>query len=143
MTSGSSESTDSSMLERAAALKHDLGKYVAWRSANLDDDAWEGPLTEDFVEALCADVLATRSRSEGDQSAWEVWAALTDDLPQPFSEPELVAVGAAVAVLREHGEALRTTDEAALAAARPAIRVAQQDIRTNLRALHRRLLRGE
>lgn len=128
------------MQERAAALKHDLGKYVAWRSANFEDAAWSGPLDDALMQALCDDLLRTRQRPGGDQAAWEVWSALTSDLPQPLREPELDTVAAAVAVLRDHEAALRAADRAALAVARPAIRKAQADIRNALRDLHRRLL---
>jgi hypothetical protein len=131
---------DVAMQERAAALKHDLGKYVAWRSANFDDDAWSGPLDDALVQALRDDLLRTRQRPDGDQAAWEVWAAHTHDLPQPLPEPELRTVDAAVAVLRAHEPALRGADHAALARARPAIRRAQAEIRAALRDLHRRLL---
>ena len=130
------------MLERAAALKHDLGKYVAWQSANFEDEAWEGPLDDTFVEALRADILRTRSCSEGDEAAWDVWAQHTEDLPRPLTEPELVIVEDAVAVLRSHEAALRAEDAAGLAEARTAIRTAQQNIRQALRDFHRRLLRG-
>ena len=41
--------------ERAAALKHDLGKYVAWRSANLPESAWSGELDATTRDALQAD----------------------------------------------------------------------------------------
>ncbi|MCA9651924.1 MAG: hypothetical protein H6712_28540 [Myxococcales bacterium] len=129
------------MLELAAALKHDLGKYVAWQSANFDDQAWEGPLPPALAEALRADLLRTRSRAEGDQAAWEVWEAHVHDLPRPLPEPELRTVDGAVAVLHEHEQALRHGPAEALAAARPAIRAAQQTIRGALRDLHRRLLR--
>jgi hypothetical protein len=131
---------DVAMQERAAALKHDLGKYVAWRSANFDDDAWSGPLDDALVQALRDDLLRTRQRPDGDQAAWEVWAAHTHDLPQPLPEPELRTVDAAVAVLRAHEPALRGADHAALARARPAIRRAQAEIRAALRDFHRRLL---
>jgi hypothetical protein len=128
------------MQERAAALKHDLGKYVAWRSANFDDAAWAGPLDDALMQALRDDLLRTRQRPDGDQSAWEVWAAHTHDLPEPLPEPELRAVAAAVAELRTHEPTLRAPDRAALAKARPAIRKAQAEIRAALRDLHRRLL---
>jgi hypothetical protein len=131
---------DVAMQERVAALKHDLGKYVAWRSANFDDDAWSGPLDDALVEALCDDLLRTRQRPDGAQAAWEVWAAHTQDLPQPLPEPELRTVAAAVAVLHAHEPALRGADRAALAEARPALRKAQAEIRAALRDLHRRLL---
>lgn len=130
------------MRERVAALKHDLGKYVAWQSANFDDDAWTGPMSGMLAEALRSDVLRTRERAEGNQAAWEVWAVHTDDLPRPLPEPELEVVEQAVAVLRSHEDALRADQLDALAQARPAIRKAQQDIRAALRDLHRRLARG-
>lgn len=131
---------DVAMQERAAALKHDLGKYVAWRSANFDDTAWSGPLDDAFVEALRDDLLRTRQRPDGDQTAWEVWAAHVHDLPQPLPEPELRMVAAAVAVLQAHEPTLRVPDRDALSRARPAIRKAQADIRAALRDLHRRLM---
>lgn len=126
--------------ERAAALKHDLGKYVAWRSANFDDAAWVGPIDDALVEALQADLLRTRQRAEGDLAAWEVFAGLTDDLGTPLPEPELRAVAAAVAVLQSHEAALRAGDRAALGPVRAELRRAQLEIRQALQALHRRLL---
>jgi hypothetical protein len=130
------------MQERAAALKHDLGKYVAWRSANFDDAAWSGPLDDALLDALRDDLLRTRQRPSGDEAAWDVWLAHTHDLPEPLPEPELRRVAAAVAVLRSHEQALRAPDRVALAKARPAIRAAQADIRAALRDLHRRLAAG-
>ncbi|MCX4239355.1 hypothetical protein [Paraliomyxa miuraensis] len=132
---------DPSLLERAAALKHDLGKYVAWRCANFDDDAWTGPMTDALVEALQADLLRTRETPQGDLTAWEVFEAHTADLPAPLPEPELRTVAAAVQVLREQEPALRAGDRGRLAAARPALRQAQHEIRSALRDLHRRLMR--
>lgn len=126
--------------ERAAALKHDLGKYVAWRSSNFDEAAWTGPLSDALLQALQDDLLRTRAGAQGDRAAWEVWAAHTSDLPAPLPEPELRAVATAVAVLQEHEAALRAADREALSRARPAIRTAQARIRDALRDLHRRLL---
>jgi hypothetical protein len=62
-------------------------------------------------------------------------------LPQPL-EPELEAVAAAVARLERVGAALVHDDRVALAEARASIRAAQQDIRLQLRDLHRRLVRS-
>lgn len=131
------------MRERVAALKHDLGKYVAWQSANFDEEAWTGPMSAPLAEALRSDLLRTRERPEQTQAAWEVWDGHTEDLPRPLPEPELRVVEAAVQVLRAHEDALRAEHLEALGRARPAIRKAQQDIRAALRDLHRRLLRGE
>lgn len=123
------------MRERVAALKHDLAKYVAWRSANFDDEAWAGPMTDDFADALRADVLET----SGSRTAWEVWRQFAEDVEHPLPHPELELVEAAVATLASHESALRDADHTALAGARSAIRQAQQEIRQALRALHRRL----
>jgi len=123
-------------LELVAALKHDLAKYVAWRSANFDDESWNGPLSDDLMDALVADILQTR----GDQAAWQVWDAFVTDAGGWWAD-ELDAARDAVEVLREVGPALRDRDGSAVAAARPKIRDAQHTIRSALRDLHRRLLR--
>ena len=123
--------------ELVAALKHDLAKYVAWRSANFGDDAWSGPMPEDFAQALRDDVL----RTKGSLTAWQVWDEAAAALGDPLPHPELRAVAQAVDVLRGHETALRGQNQA-LAAARGDIRDAQQTIRSQLRDLHRRLARG-
>ncbi|NVB42549.1 hypothetical protein G6O69_32295 [Pseudenhygromyxa sp. WMMC2535] len=128
------------LLEQVAALKHDLGKYVAWTSANLDDGVWEGPVEDELVSALRADLLQTRKHGERCEAAWEVWRAHRAGLPEAL-EPELAAVERAVASLERAGRALAEDDRQALAEQRGVIRAAQQDIRLQLRSLHRRLLR--
>lgn len=128
------------LLERVAALKHDLGKYVAWTSANLDESLWDGPVGEELIEALRADLLETRKQGERREAAWEVWRAHRRELPRPL-EPELEAVARAVDRLERVGPALAARDREALAGERGSIRAAQQDIRLQLRNLHRRLLR--
>ncbi|MCY0990116.1 hypothetical protein OV203_23455 [Nannocystis sp. ILAH1] len=126
--------------EQVAALKHDLGKYVAWMSANLGDDHWHGPLRDELVEALRRDLLRTRSGGDGTvEAAWELWTRFAADWPRPLPAPELVEVEAAVEVLRAHSPALARGDRDAIAAARPQIRAAQQTIRSELQKLHRRL----
>jgi hypothetical protein len=126
--------------ERAAALKHDLGKYVAWRSANLPESAWTGPIDESTLQSIRADVLATRSGPGEPEPAWALFERLAQPWPQPWP-PELVAVAAAVTSLRKHASALATEDRDAIAAARGAIRSAQHAIRGELAALYRRLMR--
>jgi len=128
--------------ERASALKHDLGKYVAWMSANFPDEAWIAPLENDFVAALQRDVLQTRKRAGEPEAAWEVWARLTDGLGRPFGEDELNRVDLAVAELRLAERALRDDDRPALVQLCPRLRVAQREIRAQLRAYHRRLARA-
>jgi hypothetical protein len=131
--------TPPELLEQVAALKHDLGKYVAWTSANLDDALWDGPLGEDLISALRADLLETRKHGERREAAWDVWRSYESALPRPL-EPELEAVASAVAELERVGAALVAEDRQAIADARPRIRSAQQSIRRQLLDLHRRLL---
>lgn len=126
--------------ERVAALKHDLGKYVAWMSINLDDEAWTGPMTDQLVAALRSDLLATKKGTDGDRTAWEVWLSHTEDLPRPLQPPELATVEAAVAVLQAAGPALQAGDHDAIAPLRAGIREAQQTIRKTLATVHRSLL---
>jgi hypothetical protein len=133
-----------SLIERVAALKHDLGKYVAWTSANLEERVWTGPLDDEWIDALRADLLETRKSGDRRDAAWEVWAAHRVGLPEPL-EPELQVVAAAVAVLEPIGPVLRESvlgenQRETLARERANIRAAQQDIRNALRDLHRRLL---
>ncbi|MDC0667322.1 hypothetical protein [Nannocystis radixulma] len=126
--------------EQVAALKHDLGKYVAWMSANLGDDYWHGPVRDELVEALRRDILRTRSGADGTvETAWELWSRFAAEWPRPLPAPELVDVEAAVDVLRAQGPALVRGDRDAIAGARPQIRAAQQTIRAALQQLHRRL----
>jgi hypothetical protein len=132
------------LIERVAALKHDLGKYVAWTSANLEDRVWTGPLVDELLDALRADLLETRKSGDRREAAWEVWAAHRAGLPEPL-EPELEVVAEAVAVLERIGPALRdskvdSTWLETIARERANIRAAQQGIRNALRDLHRRLL---
>ncbi len=129
-------------LEAVAALKHDLGKYSSWISANLPDPAWTGTVTDALVDALQSDLLRTRTRPDGaPEAVWEVWERLGAPLA-PFVEPELAAVAIAVGVLRSAEAPLRAGDRGALGPLRAPIRGAQQEIRASLLQLHRRLLRA-
>ena len=129
--------------EVVAALKHDLGKYVAWRSANLEDSVWEGEVTDEWVDALRADLLTTRTTRDGaEETAWDVWVRLAGELERPL-EAELASVEQAVTALRESLAPLRAGDRKALAAMRGTIREAQGTIRAELRALQRRLAASE
>lgn len=124
--------------EIAAALKHDLAKYVAWRSANLDESAWVGPLEDLAFTSIRDDVLATSRNGDATQSAWEVFARHMTGWPGALPA-ELDATAAAVAQLRDLEQALRSDDRAAIALARPIIRAAQSTIRRELAGLCRRL----
>jgi hypothetical protein len=131
----------STQRELAAALKHDLGKYVAWRSANLAEDAWTGPVGPMLIESLQADVLRTRETQSGARAAWELWDELTSSIPRPLQAEELKTVERAIEVLRGAAEALTAGTPETVGPVRTAIRDAQSSIRGALRDYHRRLLR--
>lgn len=124
--------------ERAAALKHDLGKYIAWRSANLPESAWQRPLDDATRESLQADILRTRSANGVDEPAWALFERLSQQWPQPWPD-ELVKVERAVAMLRAHADAL--ANGGALPHAE--LHRAQLEIRSELAALVRRLAKEE
>ena len=115
---------------------------MAWTSANLEDEAWEGPVDEGLVDALVGDLLETRKREGGAEAAWDVWERLAGDLARPLDVPELSEVEEAVAQLRQAEEPLRARDADAIARLRGPIRQAQLRIRSALSTLHRRLARG-
>ncbi|MCA9661585.1 MAG: hypothetical protein KC486_24810 [Myxococcales bacterium] len=141
---GQGRSVGPDLLEVVADLKHDLGKYSSWMSANLDDAEWEGPVSDGLVDALRRDLLRTRTGLDGGpESAWAVWERLAADLPRPLPAPELETVEAGVEVLRRAEVPLRRGDRDALAALRGVVREAQQSIRSELLRLHRRLLRAQ
>ncbi len=60
------------MLQLLAALKHDLGKYVAFQLRCLPDDA----SLNELEEALRADVLQTRRSAQQTENALDVWQRL-------------------------------------------------------------------
>lgn len=128
------------LMELAGDLKHDVGKYVAWMSANLDEVAWTGPVTPLLVEALSADILRTRSAPGADpEPVWSLWRRQTQRLPRPLAIEELRQVESAVEVLEGYGATLRSGDVGAIGACRAEIRTAQQTIRQRLSDFHRRL----
>ncbi|MEM6995012.1 MAG: hypothetical protein AAF721_31150 [Myxococcota bacterium] len=126
-----------SLVEQVAALKHDLGKYVAWMSANLEESAWTGPVEPLLVSALQSDILATKKGSDGDRAAWEVWAQHAAAMPRPFDPPELSDVDDAVGVLRSAEAVLRAGDDEGIGQRRAAIRDAQRTIRSALASAYR------
>lgn len=137
-------SDDREFGRQIAALKHDLGKYVAWMSANLDEECWHGPVRDELIDALERDLLHTRTPAEGPpEPAWAVWQRLGGALPTPWTHPELSDIDAAVTVLRAAEPALRSRDRVALGEQRTAIRSAQRTIRGALQQLHRRLLQAD
>lgn len=133
-------SAPTELCQQVAALKHDLGKYVAWMSANLDESQWTGPVQDELIEALSRDLLRTRTPASGPpEPAWTLWDRMSQSLPRPLPAPELVEVEAAVAVLRSAEAALQTRDKPALSTLRGDLRAAQRTIRSALQQLHRRL----
>lgn len=123
-----------SLEERAAALKHDLGKYVAWFSTNVT--AWDPP-SEDALEALRSDVLRTRTCDGRAEPCWDVWERLTGDLPRPLAQPELRRVEQAVLGLEAMAPHLKAGTVSSADVAQ--IRGAQAIIREQLRLFQRRL----
>jgi hypothetical protein len=126
-----------SRFDRAAALKHDLAKYVAWRSANLPDEAWTGPLSEDWLGAVRSDLLATRTREGRPESATEVWTRLGIPLLEEAPSPELERIESAMRVVSQAESALRADDRDEIAALRANLREAQHTIREACAALVR------
>ncbi len=131
--------THEDLRECVAALKHDLGKYVAWTSANLEDADWNGPVSPALLGALRRDLLATRTHDGREEPAWDVWTRLTSELERPLSIPELLDVENAVVVLQAAAPGLESGHESELLSRRGDIRKAQLLIRERLRDLHRRL----
>jgi len=133
----------SSLSELAATLKHDLGKYVAWLSFNLPEEAWRGDPSDALVDALRSDILETRRGPALIETAAQVFDRLTRAEPRPWRAPELARVAAAVEVLRAVEPAIQRRDGEVLRRERAAIRAAQTDIRRELVALHKRLAPGD
>lgn len=128
------------LAQRVASLKHDLGKYCAWMSANLDDADWAPPISDRLIEALQRDLLATRTRRDGsEEPAWEVWKRLAGDLDRPLDIDELAEVEKAVSVLAQAEPALREGNRDELEPQAADLRAAQQSIRQQLKVLARRI----
>jgi hypothetical protein len=125
--------------ESVAALKHDLAKYVAWSSANLDDSHWARPASDELMDALTRDLLSTRTTREGvAENAWTLWRRF-----QPRFEGhecvELSRVAEAIATLEAVGPALLAGDRELVGEHCLSVREAQTSIRKNVRELQRRL----
>ena len=87
------------MIEALRKVRHDLGKYVCFQLRWLPGDAGD----EELLEALRADVLATRRGPSGTESAVAIWARL-----RPSVEGlDLALVDAHVALLESHLEGLQ------------------------------------
>lgn len=138
--SGQKLITEKTIIEIVAALKHDLGKYVAWRSANFHEQAWQEPADPSLVDALVYDIFYTRKKgADAFESAWEIWDRLSKPLERPFLWTELHLVESAVDKLRAIEPFLQTKNLSKIVQLRFEIRAAQQTIRNQLRILHKNL----
>ena len=126
----------SDLLEAAAAAKHDLGKYVAFRARWLSPEATEA----DWLEALRADVLHTRRSAEGSEDAPSLWNRLRPGLAGLEGDADLSAVDEAVAALSRRLPAL--TDGSLAGGDLQACASEARAVATHLAALHRRLRQG-
>ena len=125
--------------ESVAALKHDLAKYVAWSSANLDEAQWSSPASDELMEALTRDLLSTRTTRDGRaESAWEVWRRFAPEFAA-CDYDELEQVAAAVERLEALEPALRAGDRKVVGDRCAEVRDAQMSIRKQVRELQRRL----
>jgi hypothetical protein len=124
------------LIESAAKAKHDLGKYIAFQSRWLPDDAG----VEDWTQALRSDLMETRRGPDGSEGAVEIWARLKPDFATLQGDPDIhqidgamLRIGAGLPYLESGGldlSALHTMAEDARCVA------------THLAALHRRLKEG-
>lgn len=129
-------------IRQVSALKHDLGKYIAWRSINFSDAAWQQePFAEELMNALIQDILCTRTNSCGTfEPAWVIWERLANQFQRPFLFAELTEVETAVHTLRVFAPLLMAKKVAEIFHVRFEIRNAQQLIRSRLQHLHKMLL---
>lgn len=135
----------STLTQRFMSLKHDLGKYIAWQSANVEEEEWWTG-SERLTASIQRDLLRTRTSRDGvPQPAWDVYdewfCALTDE-ERTQAAPVLGRVAAqvrwmeSIAAQISSGEAL---DDPAI---RRRIKDAQREIRDTLRDLVRRARGG-
>lgn len=106
------------LVERLGAIRHDLGKYVAFELRFVGLDA----SSEELRQALRADLLATMRRRTQDggeivEAAWVLWRRLRPDVLS--EDPDVQAIDQAMSVLENSdidapGDNLRQTAELAL-----------------------------
>ena len=91
------------LVDRIQALKHDLGKYVAWRSANLSEEEWTAA-SDIATDSVRRDVLRTKTTAAGEVlPAWEVLSSALktfSPLERAAASPELDRVCEQVGALR-------------------------------------------
>ena len=129
------------LVDRICALKHDLGKYVAWRSANLTEEEWRdaGPEAQ---AAVRNDILRTKTLGDGTElSAWMVLRMSLDafsDHERTVASPELNLVCRNVEVLESLEGDIVSGDAVVHQEIQTRLRQAQAEIRNSLSALVRR-----
>jgi hypothetical protein len=135
----------SSLTERLMSLKHDLGKYVAWHSANLEDEEWRDGSVR-LTAAVQRDVLSTRTTSDGlAQPAWVVFEACVEgmtDVERERCAPELARVDAHVRWMKSIGAGLTSGESLDDHEIRAQMLSAQGEIRGALSELVRRARGG-
>jgi hypothetical protein len=89
--------TPDPLAEEVARIRHDLGKYVAFELRWLPPDAD----AESLRAALRADVAATRRDGALVETAPGLWERLRPSLAALGDDPDVAAVDAAVAILRD------------------------------------------
>jgi hypothetical protein len=92
-----------SLVDHAARVKHDLGRYVAFQVRGLPPDA---PL-ELRRDALAADLLATRKGPQGSEDAAELWARLRAGFGDRVDHPAIAVLDARMADVAAAITALR------------------------------------
>ena len=133
------------LTERLMSLKHDLGKYVAWQSANLEEAEWrEGSAR--LTRAVQQDVLGTRTtRGGASQPAWivyEMGVAGMSLAEREQTSPELGRVEERVRWMQSIEGGLTSGDALNDRELRAKMQEAQQEIRACLSALVRRARGG-
>jgi hypothetical protein len=117
----------------ATQAKHDLGKYIAFQSRWLPDNA----TLQDWHQALQADLLQTRKGPKGTEGAVAIWADLQSGFSALGDDPDIQSVQAAMDRIQAQIADLKAgamKSEALQALAQDAKQVA-----SHLSALHKRL----
>lgn len=135
---GSPHARIASLRDLLGRVRHDLGKYLVFQASWLPPE----PGASELREALCADLLATRSGPAGPEDVLAVWSALRPGLcgqgPGPdglthdlAAHPRFLALEAAVGRLAHALPALRdgSLPDAALPELAASARLAAQAAR--------------
>ena len=125
-------------LAQLLSLKHDLGKYVAWRSANFSSEEWQRGGAQVFA-SVREDILHTRKCADGSSMpAWAVFDAAESQMSERdrvTAAPELAQVRGRVRWLESVRDDIADDAKLGDPAFRDAIAAAQQEIRAELARL--------